>query len=122
MCNFGKQCYKKQFCELIFNLDKWLRRKCHLKMSLSYSSDSPSVQQSKTICAILVSSVMRNNSEFGPVVQEKMLFKGNCYLELWQPFCSIEWNHLCSFGRGYYKEIFCEIILNLGLWFRRRSC
>ena len=33
--------------------------------------------------------------------------------------CSAEWNHLCNFGRGYYKEHFCEIILNLGQWFMR---
>ena len=28
-------------------------------------------------------------------------------------------NHLCNFGRGYYEEQLCEIILNLGHWFRR---
>ena len=58
--------------------------------------------------------------EFESVVQEEMLFKGISYLELWQPFCSMEGNHLCNFGRGYYEEQFCEIILNLGQWFRRR--
>ena len=47
-----------------------------------------------------------------------MPFKGIYYLELWQPFCSAECNHLCNFGRGYYEEQFCEIILNLGQWFR----
>ena len=36
-------------------------------------------------------------------------------MELWQPFCSAEWNHLCNFGSRYYEELFCEIILNLGL-------
>ena len=36
------------------------------------------------------------------------------FLKLWQPFCSAEHNHLCNFGRGYYEEQFCEIILNLG--------
>ena len=41
------------------------------------------------------------------------------YLELWQPFCSAEHKHLCNFGRVYYGKQFCEIILNLGLWFRR---
>ena len=56
---------------------------------------------------------------FGPVVQEEMLFKGISNLELWQPFCSAEQNHLCNFGRGYYEEQFCEMILNLGQWFRR---
>ena len=29
-------------------------------------------------------------------------------------------NHLCNFGRGYREEQFCEIILNLDQWFRRR--
>ena len=49
-----------------------------------------------------------------------MLFKGISYLELWHPFISAECNHLCNFGRGFYEEQFCEIILNLGQWFRRR--
>ena len=48
-----------------------------------------------------------------------MLFKGISYLELWQPFCSAERNHLCNFGRGYQEEQICEIILNLGQWFMR---
>ena len=30
---------------------------------------------------------------------------------------SAERNHFC---RGYYKEQFCEIIVNLGQWFRKR--
>ena len=41
------------------------------------------------------------------------------YLERWRPFCSVESNHLSNFGRGYYEEQFCEIVLNLGQWFRR---
>ena len=62
---------------------------------------------------------MKNNFEFGPVVQEEILFKDIPYLELWQPFCSVERNHLCNFGGGYYEEQFYETILNLGQWFRR---
>ena len=57
---------------------------------------------------------------FGPVVQEEMSFKDSSYLELWQPFCYAERNHLCNFGRGYQEEQFCEIILNLDQCFRRR--
>ena len=49
-----------------------------------------------------------------------MLFKGISYLELWQPFCSAECNHLCNFGSGSNEELFREIILNLGQWFRCR--
>ena len=35
------------------------------------------------------------------------------------PF-SAEMYHLCNFGRGHHEEQFCEIILNLDQWFRRR--
>ena len=34
--------------------------------------------------------------------------------------CSAEQNHLCEFGRRHHEEQFCEIILNLDQWFRRR--
>ena len=49
-----------------------------------------------------------------------MPFKGISYLDIWQPFCSAEFNRLCNFSRGFYEEQFCEIILNLGQWFRSR--
>ena len=32
----------------------------------------------------------------------------------------MELNHLCNFGRGFYEEQICEIILNLGQWFKRK--
>ena len=49
-----------------------------------------------------------------------MPYKGISYLELWQPFCSAEHNHLCNFGRGYQEKQICEIIMNLGQWVRRQ--
>ena len=42
------------------------------------------------------------------------------YLELWQPLGSMEQIHLCNFGRRHHEEQFCEIILNLDQWFRRK--
>ena len=51
-----------------------------------------------------------------------MLFKGISYLELWQPFCSAECDHMCKFCRGYYEEQFCEILLNFGKWIIGRCC
>ena len=51
---------------------------------------------------------------------EEMPFKDISYLDPWWPLCSVERTHLCSFGPGYYEELFCEIILNLEQWFRRR--
>ena len=50
---------------------------------------------------------------------QKMSFKDISYLELWQPFCSVECNYLSNFGKGFYEEQICEIILNMGQWFRR---
>ena len=50
-----------------------------------------------------------------------MRFKDISYLELWRPLCLMERNNLCNFGR-HHVEQFCEIILNLDQWFRRRSC
>ena len=35
---------------------------------------------------------------------------------------SVEWNHLWNFGRLHHEEQFCEFMLNLGQWFRRRCC
>ena len=32
----------------------------------------------------------------------------------------MKWYNLYNFGRGCYEEQFCEIILNLEQWFRRR--
>ena len=48
------------------------------------------------------------------MVQEEKTVKGISYLELWQPFCSVECNNLCNFGNGFNEEQFLEIILNFG--------
>ena len=32
----------------------------------------------------------------------------------------MDWNHLCNFGRRHHEEQFCEIILNLDQWFRKK--
>ena len=40
-----------------------------------------------------------------------MSFKDISYLELWQSLCSVDWNHLCNFGRMHHEEQSCEIIL-----------
>ena len=54
------------------------------------------------------------------MVQKEVSFKDIFCIELWQPLCLVEWNHLCNFYRRYYEEQFCEIILNLYQWVRRR--
>ena len=35
LCNFSREYNEEQFCEIIFNLDQWFRRKCLLKIFLS---------------------------------------------------------------------------------------
>ena len=56
---------------------------------------------------------------------EIMPFNDISHLEFWQPFCSVEKNHLCNFDRGCYEEQFCEIISILGqkvqekMWLKR---
>ena len=44
-----------------------------------------------------------------------MHFKDISFLELWLPFCSVERNHFCNFGRGYKEKQFCELIFKFGL-------
>ena len=52
--------------------------------------------------------------KFGQVVQEEMSLKDISYLELWQPLCSMDWNHLCNIGRRHHEEKPCEIIFEFG--------
>ena len=51
---------------------------------------------------------MRNNSvklfEFEPVGQEKISLKDISSLELWQPFCFVEWNHCAILVEGIMKK------------------
>ena len=60
LCNFGRRHPEEQFSEVILKLDLWFRR-CCLKIYLIWSSHCPFVQQSRSICAILVENIMRNN-------------------------------------------------------------
>ena len=62
LCNFGREYQEEQFCEIILILDQCFRRRCVLKIFLIWSSGGPYVQGSRTICAILLEGIMRNNS------------------------------------------------------------
>ena len=57
---FGKGQYEEQFCEIILNLDQWFKRRCLLWIFLIWSSVSPPVPWSGTICAILKKGIMGN--------------------------------------------------------------
>ena len=54
--------------------------------------------------------------KFESVVEVEISFKDISYLELWVPFCSVEQNHLCTFGKGHYVKF----ILNLDQCFSSR--
>ena len=122
-CNFCRRHHEKQFCEIILNLDQWFRR-CRLKIFLIWSSGSPFVQWSDTICAILVKGIMRNNalklfwiwtSGSGKNVIKRHFFSRALTAPLFsaaEPFWS-------NFGGRHHEEQICEIILNLEQWFRR---
>ena len=93
------------------------------KRFLVCSSGSPPVCWSRTIYAILKEGIMG-------IIHVKLygiwtsgsedVIKDISYLELWQPLCSVDQNHLCNFGRRCHEVRFCEIILNLYQWFRRK--
>ena len=59
---YGRRHHEEQPCEIILNLDQWFRRKYRLEVFLILSSDSPFVQRSVTMSAILVEGIKRNNS------------------------------------------------------------
>ena len=59
--NAERRHHREHSCEVIRNLDQLLRR-CRIKIFLFWSSGGPFVQQSGTICAIMIEGIMRNNS------------------------------------------------------------
>ena len=77
-----------------------------MKVFLVWSSGSPFVQWSVTICAILVEGIIKNNSVklFSIWISGSDAVQKISYLELWSPSCSVEQNHLCNFERGHHGE------------------
>ena len=51
LCNFERGHHGKYSCEVIWNLEQWLKRRCRLKTFPIWISDSPFVQRSVTIRA-----------------------------------------------------------------------
>ena len=62
LCNCSKGHHEELLCEFISHLGQWLRRRCRLSIFLILSSGGLFVQWSRTICAIIVKGIMRNNS------------------------------------------------------------
>ena len=95
----------------------------------------PFVQWSGTICAIFggynenqFCEIILNLGQWFTMIQYiklESIVHFNRFTEtqlLWQLFCSVEGNHLYNFGRRHHEEQFCEIILKLDQWFRRKCC
>ena len=80
LCNFGRRHHEEQTCEIILNLDQWFRRKSCLKIFLIWSSGSHFVQQSGTICEILVDGIMRNICEI--ILNLDQWFRRRCVLKI----------------------------------------
>ena len=57
---FRSRCVLNIF--LIIMRNQWFMKRCPLNIFLIWSSGGPFVQQSGTICAMLVEGIMRNNS------------------------------------------------------------
>ena len=62
LCNFGRGHYEEHFCEIILNLNQWFRRRFRYKIFLIFSSDGHFIQQSRTVCVIMVEGIMINIS------------------------------------------------------------
>ena len=62
LSNFGRGSSKEHACVIISNSIHWLKRRSRLKVFLFFffSSGGHLVQQSKTVCAILVEGHPRN--------------------------------------------------------------
>ena len=85
-----------------------------------FSSCEYFVQQRGTILAILVERQPRNISvklflNLTTGLRGKVILRF-FYFNLWWPSCSVEQNDFSDFGRGSFKEQFCETILKLGQW------
>ena len=44
LCNFGRECYEEQFCEIILDSGQWFRSRCSLKDFLSGALAACSVE------------------------------------------------------------------------------
>ena len=122
LCNFARGYYEEQFCEIILNLGQWFRR-CCLKDFLSGALAALLFGGGNNLCNFKRGhhrhscEVIWNLDQW---FKEEMSFKDISYLELWQPFCSVDWNHLCNIGRRHHEEKSYVINLNLNQWFRRK--
>ena len=59
LCNYVKVYYDKPFCEIILNLDRWLGRRCHLKIFL-FLHLVAIYWTERAVCANVVAGIIGN--------------------------------------------------------------
>ena len=124
LCSFELGHYGVHSCEVIWNLDKWFRMRCHLKTFYLEFCQPVSSADQNYLCNV---GRRYHKERFCEIILNlDQWFRRKCRLKI-----SLIWSScmhfvrrsvtICAiYGRGYYEEQFCEIILNLGQWFRRR--
>ena len=80
LCTFGRRHHGKHFREIILNLERWFRKRCHLNHFLSGTLVDPFTVEWNHLCNFGTGYYARgttlvNNFEFGPVVQERCHLK-----------------------------------------------
>ena len=85
------------FCEIISNLDQWLRKR--LKIFLILSSGGQFIQR-RTICAILIKGKIKNIlvNLFTRIIIGAVVYRYFFYLQLWWPFCLVVQIYLHTFS------------------------
>ena len=56
---------------------------------------------------------LSSRTQFTKINNKKVIAKNQCEKHKKSSLGSVEWNHLCNFGRRHHEEQFCTIILNL---------
>ena len=108
LCSFGRnrRTILRDYCEF----EPVVQEEMLLKVFIIWGSGDPPVRWSRTIYAILLAVIMRNNSvklfwiwasgSGGDIV------KKISYLELCWPSCSVEQNHLYNCERGHHEKVY----------------
>ena len=87
LCNFSREYYEEQFCEIIFNLDQWFRRKCLLTIFFIWSTDGTFVQQGRpNLCNFSRGYQEENFCEI--ILNLNQWFRRRCCLKIFLIWCS----------------------------------
>ena len=111
--------------KLFFNLDRFFRRRCGLKIFLIYSSGILFFDRAKPFVHFFGRGNYKEHFyefilNFDEWIRRRCRLKIVLIYSADGPFIQRSVTIFASFGRIHHEEQFCEIILNLNQWFRRR--